>query len=122
MASARIQLCGRLAVELDGRWLEEGLSGAKGRLLFTYLVPRDWPALRSKWLQPVMKCGEEWLACFCIGVFLSFAGHFVLITGPNSVAMQILVSITGLVMMTTIAYYISWSRRQDLRPALRAEA
>ena len=82
-------------------------------LLFTYLVPRDWPALRSKWLQPVMKCGDEWLASFCIGVFLSFAGHFVLITGPNSVAMQILVSVSGIAMMTSIAYYISWSRRQD---------
>ena len=45
-------------------------------LLFTYLVPRDWPALRSKWLQPVMKCGEEWLASFCIGVFLSFCSTF----------------------------------------------
>ena len=31
-------------------------------LLFTYFVPRDWPALHSNWLQPVMKCGEEWLA------------------------------------------------------------
>jgi hypothetical protein len=76
-------------------------------------VPRDWPPLRSKWLQPVMKCGEEWLASFCIGVFLSFAAHFILITGPNSVAMQILVSVGGIAMMTAIAYYISWSRQQD---------
>jgi hypothetical protein len=91
-------------------------------LLFTYLVPRDRPPLRSKLLQPVMKCGEEWLTSFCVGVFLSFAAHFVLITGPNSVAMQILVSATGIAMMTGIAYYISWSRRQDGRSVLRAEA
>jgi hypothetical protein len=91
-------------------------------LLFTYLVPRDWPPLHSKLLQPVMKCGEEWLASFCVGVFLSFAAHFVLITGPNSIAMQILVSATGVTMMTAIAYYISWSRRQDGRSVLRAEA
>ena len=90
-------------------------------LLFTYLVPRDWPALQSKWLQPVMKCGEEWLASFCIGVFLSFAAHLVLITGPNSVVMQVTVSVVGLAMMTTIAYYISWSRQQDQRPILRAK-
>ena len=91
-------------------------------LLFTYFVPRDWAPLRSKLLQPVMKCGEEWLTSFCIGVFLSFAAHFALITGPNSVAMQVLVSVSGIAMMTAIAYYISWSRRQDGRPMLRAEA
>jgi hypothetical protein len=84
-------------------------------LLFTYFVPRDWPGLASRWLQPVMKCGEEWLASFCVGVFLSFAGHLVLITQPNSIAIQVLVSATGIALMTAIAYYISWSRRQDQR-------
>jgi hypothetical protein len=90
-------------------------------LLFTYLVPRDWPALRSKWLQPVIKCGEEWLPSFCAGVFLSLAAHLVLITGPNSLLMQVMVSVIGIAMMTLIAYYISWSRRQDQRPVLRSE-
>jgi hypothetical protein len=86
-------------------------------LLFTYFVPSDWQALHSKWLQPVMKCGEEWLASFCVGVFLSFAGHLVLITQPNSIAIQVLVSATGIAMMTAIVYYISWSRRQDQKAA-----
>jgi SARP family transcriptional regulator, regulator of embCAB operon len=36
--TTRIQLCGRLAVELDGRRVEDALPGAKGRLLFAYLV------------------------------------------------------------------------------------
>jgi hypothetical protein len=35
---AKIQLCGRLAVELGGRWVEDALPGANGRLLFAYLV------------------------------------------------------------------------------------
>jgi hypothetical protein len=91
-------------------------------LLFTYFVPRDWAPLSSKFLQPVMKCGEEWLTSFCVGVFLSFAAHFILITGPNSVAMQVLVSVSGIALMTAIAYYISWSRRQDGRPVLHAGA
>jgi hypothetical protein len=91
-------------------------------LLFTYFVPRDWAPLQSKLLQPAMKCGEEWLTSFCVGVFLSFAAHFVLITGPKSVTIQVLVSVSGIAMMTAIAYYISWSRRQDGRPMLRAGA
>jgi SARP family transcriptional regulator, regulator of embCAB operon len=34
----RIQLCGRLVVRLGARRVEEALPGAKGRLLFAYLV------------------------------------------------------------------------------------
>jgi len=34
----RIQLCGRLVVRLDGRRVEDALAGAKGQLLFAYLV------------------------------------------------------------------------------------
>ena len=54
--------------------------------LFSDLVPRDWRGFQWPALQPLMKCGEEWLPVFCAGVFLSFAGHFVLITGPDSLA------------------------------------
>ncbi|OAF05290.1 hypothetical protein AYJ54_22910 [Bradyrhizobium centrolobii] len=90
--------------------------------LATHLVPADHPALQWKPLQMVIRCGEEWLAVFCVGVFLSFAGHLVLITGPNLVVMQIVVSLAGFAAMTGVAYYISWSRRQDLPAALRQRA
>jgi hypothetical protein len=82
-------------------------------LLFTYWVPREWSGLRSRILQPVITCGEEWLSVFCVGVFLSFAAHFILITSPNSLSLQIVVSLAGIAMMTMVAYYISWSRQQD---------
>jgi uncharacterized membrane protein len=64
-------------------------------------------------VQPILKCSEEWLACFCIGVFLSLAGYIVLITSPSSYLLQVLVSIAALVLMTVAAYYISWSKQQD---------
>jgi hypothetical protein len=86
--------------------------------LFSYAVPRDWRGFQSPALQPVIKCGEEWLPVFCTGVFLSFAGHFVLITGPNLLAMHVLVSIAGIAIMAGVAYYVSWSKRQDYKPAL----
>ena len=91
-------------------------------LLFTHIVTRDWRGFRSQALLPVMKCGEEWLAVFCAGVFLSFAGHFILITGPNSLGMHVLVSIAGISIMAGVAYYVSWSRRQDYKPALSARS
>ncbi|WP_074816986.1 MULTISPECIES: OpgC domain-containing protein [Bradyrhizobium] len=84
--------------------------------LVSHLVPRDWRGFQWPALQPLMKCGEEWLPVFCAGVFLSFAGHLVLITGPDSLAMQVLVSIAGIASMTSVAYYVSWSRRQDQKP------
>ncbi len=38
LARTRIQLCGRIVIELDGRRLEAGLSGGQARLLFVYLA------------------------------------------------------------------------------------
>jgi hypothetical protein len=81
--------------------------------LFSWLVPADWQGFHSKFMQPILKCGEEWLACFCVGVFLSLAGYLVLITSPSSYLLQVLVSIAALVLMTAVAYYVSWSRQQD---------
>jgi hypothetical protein len=82
-------------------------------LLLSQLVPADWKGFHSKLMQPILKCGEEWLASFCAGIFLALAGHFVLITSPNSLLLQVLVSIVVLAIMTVVAYYVSWSRQQD---------
>jgi SARP family transcriptional regulator, regulator of embCAB operon len=38
LQATRIQLCGRITVELEGRRLEAELPGRQGRLLFVYLV------------------------------------------------------------------------------------
>lgn len=38
LARTRLQLCGRIVIELDGLRLEAGLPGRKGRLLFAYLA------------------------------------------------------------------------------------
>ncbi|WP_456621732.1 MULTISPECIES: OpgC domain-containing protein [unclassified Bradyrhizobium] len=89
--------------------------------LATHLIPADHPGLQWRPLQAVIACGEEWLAVFCAAVFLSFAGHLILITGPNLVVMQIVVSLVGFAAMTAVAYYISWSKRQDLPAALRQQ-
>lgn len=50
---------------------------------------------------------------FCVGVFLSFVGHFMLSLSSGSLFAQIFVSIAGIAIMTIVAYYISWSKRQD---------
>ncbi|WP_375783194.1 OpgC domain-containing protein [Bradyrhizobium sp. Pha-3] len=76
-------------------------------------VPKDWSALEWKVFDPVIVCGQQSLAVFCVGVFLSFVGHFELSMSSGSLFAQIFVSISGIAIMTIVAYYISWSKRQD---------
>ena len=63
--------------------------------------------------RPLIVCGKQALPVFCVGVLLSFAGHFVLVTGSGSLVEQILVSLCGITIMTLAASYVSWSKRQD---------
>ncbi|MBP1092939.1 OpgC domain-containing protein [Bradyrhizobium diazoefficiens] len=76
-------------------------------------VPKDWPGLEWKVFDPLIVCGQQSLAVFCVGVFLSFVGHFELSMSSGSLFAQLFVSIAGIAIMTTVAYYISWSKRQD---------
>ena len=50
----RIQLCGRLVVELDGRRLDEALPGRQGRLLFGYLAANRGTPVRRDVLVDVL--------------------------------------------------------------------
>ena len=79
----------------------------------TRFVPKDWHGLQWPVFRPLIMCGQQSLAVFCVGVFLSFAGHFALMTGSGSLLAQVLVSAAGIAIMTLVAYYISWSRQQD---------
>jgi len=50
---------------------------------------------------------------FCVGVFLSFIGHFTLTLSSGSLMTQILVAVLGVLIMIAVAYYVSWSKQQD---------
>ena len=82
-------------------------------ILVIRFVPKDWSGLQWRIFDPVIVCGQQSLAVFCVGVFLSFVAHFALIRSSGSLLVQIVVSLAGIAIMTIIAYYISWSKRQD---------
>lgn len=86
-------------------------------ILVIRFVPKDWDGLKWRVFDPVIVCGQQSLAVFCVGVFLSFVGHFELMLSSGSLFAQIFVSVTGIAIMTIVAYYISWSKRQDKPPA-----
>jgi hypothetical protein len=82
-------------------------------ILVIRFIPKDWAALEWRVFDPLIVCGQQSLAVFCVGVFLSFVGHFELSMSTGSLFAQIFVSLTGIAIMTIVAYYISWSKRQD---------
>ncbi len=90
-------------------------------LFVTRFLPRNWRGLKSRILQPLIKCGEQSLNVFCSGVLLSFLAHFILETGSRTVWTEILVSVAGLSLMTAVAYFVSWSKTLDIpRPLFLA--
>ena len=73
-----------------------------------HFVPRDWPVLKWPILQPAIRCGQHSLEIFCLGVFLAFAGQFVISEYSGGPLIQIAISITGIIIMIGTANLISW--------------
>ncbi len=75
-------------------------------------LPKDWAGLKSPWLRPLILCGQHSLEIFCLGVFLAFAGHFVLAEvsgGPALHAvLHAVVTMSGIVIMCAAAWLFSW--------------
>ena len=82
-------------------------------MITVWLVPQDWPALKSPFFWPAIVCGRHSLEIFCLGVFLSFAGHFVFTEVSNRVFMHVIVSASGIAIMVGAAALISWYRRVE---------
>jgi hypothetical protein len=76
-------------------------------------MPRDWPGLKWRIFRPAILCGQQSLEVFCVGTFLSFAGHFVLVEVSDAIWMQIAVSVVGVTLLTLLAWYRSWSKKLD---------
>ncbi len=82
-------------------------------VLVVRFVPIDWPGLRWPIFRPLIKCGQQSLEVFCVGVFLAFIAHVVLEIISGGVFAQLLVGAAGLAIMTGVAYYRSWSKQVD---------
>jgi hypothetical protein len=78
-------------------------------------VPQDWPALKSRIFWPAIVCGQHSLETFCLGVFLSFAAHFMFTEVSNQVFAQVIVSISGIAIMVAVAAVISWYKQAERR-------
>jgi hypothetical protein len=75
------------------------------------VLPKDWPPLKSIWLRPLILCGQHSLEIFCLGVFLAFAGHFLLAEVAGGPVMHVPISLAGILIMSGMAWVISWYKR-----------
>lgn len=80
-------------------------------------VPYGWPKLRSPIFRPAILCGQHSLEIFCLGVFLAFAAHFVLVEFSRSIAMQVAVSALGILIMISAAWLLAWYKSFEERGA-----
>jgi hypothetical protein len=73
-------------------------------VVLLHVLPPDVPGLTSKWLRPLILCGQRSLPVFCFGVLLSFAAHWILVQVAGGVVAQMLVSVLGIILLVGIAW------------------
>jgi hypothetical protein len=81
-------------------------------------IPRDWSGLKSPVLQPAIRCGQHSLEIFCLGVFLAFAGQFIITESSGGPLLQTAISVLGIFIMIATAYLISWYKGIEGRSPL----
>jgi hypothetical protein len=89
-------------------------------VLAAWLIPRNWRALKTPVMRGAIRCGQNSLPIYCLGVLLAFASHTALLDISDALAMQIALSIGGILAMiasATVLNLISIKPRQP--PATR---
>jgi hypothetical protein len=78
-------------------------------------VPRDWPPLKWPLFQPAIRCGQHSLEIFCLGVFLAFAGQFIISEWSGGALIQTAISLAGILIMIGTAILLSWYKNMEGR-------
>jgi hypothetical protein len=86
-------------------------------VVVTRFLAADSAILQWRALAPLIKCGQNSLQVFCIGIVLSFCAHAAIERSLNSLWVQIFVGVAGILFMTASAYM--WSKRQHRVPLSR---
>ena len=82
-------------------------------------VRGDARFLASAWARPLVRCGQQSLEIFCLGILLSALGRFALSEYGYGIPNQLVVNAIGILIMLLTAWLIDWYRVLDRAPALR---
>jgi len=80
-----------------------------------FFVSQHWRGLKSPILRPAILCGQHSLEIFCLGVFLAFAGQFIIAESSGGPLLQTAVSLLGIALMIATASLISWYKGMEGR-------
>jgi hypothetical protein len=76
-------------------------------ILVAWLVPRNWRGLTTLAMRGAIRCGENSLAIYCLGVLLALASHIALLNISDVLAMQIVLSLAGILVLIAAATLLS---------------
>ena len=76
-------------------------------ILAAWFVPRDWRWLKTPVMRGAIRCGQNSLPIYCVGVLLAFASHMALLDISDGFAMQIALSLGGIGAMIATATLLS---------------
>jgi hypothetical protein len=80
-----------------------------------WIVPRTWRGLATPVMRGAIRCGQNSLPIYCLGVLLTFAGHLALLEISAAPAMQIGLSLAGIAVMIAIATLLNSISTQPKR-------
>ena len=87
-------------------------------ILAVWLVPRDWRGLTMPVMRGAIRCGQNSLSIYCLGVLLALASHIALVDISDGLAMQIALSLAGTLVMIGAATLLNLIR---IKPRTAAE-
>jgi hypothetical protein len=73
----------------------------------------QWLVARPSWA--VLRMGQNSLYVFCLGIFLSYLGHLILVEFSSRTLAHVAVSLAGVGIMAAVAGTMSWVRQAEAR-------
>ena len=79
------------------------------------LTAPEWHGPIRPLMTAMIRCGENSLAIYCLGVLLAFIGQVALADISSGFGMQLLISVGGIAVMIIAATLLTWDQQLDRR-------
>ncbi|WP_441268066.1 OpgC domain-containing protein [Bradyrhizobium sp. 215_C5_N1_1] len=85
-------------------------------VLAVWLVPRNWRGLTTAVMRGAIRCGQNSLPIYCLGVLLTLASHAALLDISEGLMMQIALSVGGVMVMVVAATLLNVIKTKPGQP------
>jgi hypothetical protein len=91
-------------------------------VLAAWFVPRNWQGMITPVMRCAIRCGQNSLPIYCLGVLLTLASHAALFAISDGPAMQIALSLAGIMAMIATATLLNLISMQPRQPSQSLES